>query len=189
MVTPRTERPGSSRLTSNEAREPARGAPITAHSPPIASESINCSSTVTLPVVSTARSSPRCPVSSSRASVSPVRDVSTTSVAPIRRARSSREPTRSTAMTSVAGVSRAAMTAASPTAPAPVMAIVLPALGRKTFSTAPAPVCRPQPSGASTASSSAVVAGGSTTTLRSSTSASRANEDWPKKCALSSRPR
>ncbi len=45
-------------------------------------------------------------------------------------------------------VTRAAITAASPTAPAPVTAIEEPAGGRSSFRTDPAPVFTPQPSGA-----------------------------------------
>lgn len=42
----------------------------------------------------------------------------------------------------------AAMRAAKPTAPTPMIAIELPAGTLRTLTTAPAPVCSPQPSGA-----------------------------------------
>ncbi len=49
----------------------------------------------------------------------PAADTSIVSVAPSSRASDSRDASRSTAMIDVAGVSRAAITAESPTAPAP----------------------------------------------------------------------
>ena len=58
-------------------------------------------------------------------------------------------------------------------------AMVDPAAGFRLFSTAPAPVCRPQPSGPSSSSGASA---GTGTTERAATTAWVANDDWPKKC-------
>ena len=79
----------------------------------------------------------------------------------------------------------AAITAERPTAPAPATTTVLPGPGLSTFHTAPTPVCTPQPSGASVSSGAA---GSTLTTLRSSATAMRANDDWPKKWPPSGSP-
>ncbi len=99
-------------------------------------------------------------------------------VAPSLRARSSRWGRTSTATIRWAGVRAAAITAESPTAPAPATTTVLPGPGLSTFHTAPTPVCTPQPSGARISSGEPT---STLTTLRSSATAWRANEDWPKK--------
>lgn len=72
----------------------------------------------------------------------------------------------------------AAMMAAEPTAPTPKTTRDVPAAGCSSLSTAPAPVCRPQPSGPSFSSGTSA---GTLTTLRSTTLAYVAKEDWPKK--------
>jgi hypothetical protein len=72
----------------------------------------------------------------------------------------------------------AAITPASPTGPPPNTAMVLPARQSIERSTAPAPVCKPQPSGPSRARSSPA---STFTTLRRSAMAWLAKEDWPKK--------
>jgi hypothetical protein len=90
----------------------------------------------------------------------------------------------STATIRRAGVRAAAMTE-RPTAPAPDTTTVLPGRGRSTFHTAPTPVCTPQPSGAIVSSGAE---GSTLTTLRSSATASREKEDWPKKCPPSASP-
>ena len=79
----------------------------------------------------------------------------------------------------------APMTAARPTPPAPNTAMLAPAGGASAVSTAPAPVCRPQPNGPSNSS------GARSETLtapRSGTITWWLKEDWPKKWALSSAP-
>ena len=81
-------------------------------------------------------------------------------------------------MMRAAGDMAAAMTAESPTAPAPSTTSVFPGRGASTFQTAPAPVWTPQPSGAT---SSSGTAGSTLTTLRSSTMARSENDDCPKK--------
>ncbi|GAA2994003.1 hypothetical protein GCM10020229_03120 [Kitasatospora albolonga] len=82
-------------------------------------------------------------------------------------------------------MSRAASRAASPTAPAPNTTRVEPGSGRSTLSTAPAPVCTPQPNGAS---SSGGRPPGTGIAFRSVTSEWVAKEDWPKKCPCSGEP-
>jgi len=72
----------------------------------------------------------------------------------------------------------AAMTAGSPTPPAPKIAIDEFGSGRRTFMTPPAPVCTPQPNGAT---SSKGTSSGMATTLRSGMTAPVAKLDWPKK--------
>ena len=87
----------------------------------------------------------------------------------------------STPMIGAAPTMRAAMTAARPTAPVPKTAMPAPAGTASEFMTVPAPVCRPQPSGASSAR------GRSFFNLHQVASVERAwvaKEDWPKKCPL-----
>lgn len=80
----------------------------------------------------------------------------------------------STAMMREQPATTAAMTALSPTAPAPNTAMVLPSSGEREFSTPPAPVWMPQPSGPN---SSSGTDGSTLTTLRSVATAYVANED------------
>ncbi len=77
------------------------------------------------------------------------------------------------------------MTAATPTAPAPKTAIDEPGLGCSTLSTPPAPVWKPQPKGPARRRSSD---GSIFTTARSGATTWSANDDWPRKWALTSRP-
>ena len=77
------------------------------------------------------------------------------------------------------------MTAESPTAPVPNTASELPAWGRITFSTAPAPVWIPQPNGAASSKSAK---SGSLTTLRSVATEWVAKLDCPKKCPCTTSP-
>src|SRR5690606_35147564 len=72
----------------------------------------------------------------------------------------------------------AAMRPAQPTAPVPKMAIDVPASGRISLSTAPAPVLSPQPRGPRSSSGASL---STTTTLFSTTLEYVAKEDWPKK--------
>ena len=79
----------------------------------------------------------------------------------------------------------AAMTADSPTPPAPKMAIDELGSGRRTFMTPPAPVWMPQPNGATTSKGTS---SGMATTLRSGMTAPVAKLDWPKKCECTGSP-
>jgi hypothetical protein len=79
----------------------------------------------------------------------------------------------------------AAITAARPTAPAPNTAMLLPAGGRMTFSTEPAPVWIPQPNGAATSKG---IASSSARMLRSRATEWVAKLDCPKKCAWTASP-
>lgn len=79
----------------------------------------------------------------------------------------------------------AAITAASPTGPAPNTTRLLPGGAANTPSTAPAPVCSPQPSGPS---SSSGASSRTFTTLRRWATTWSPKEDWPKKCPLISVP-
>ncbi len=106
-------------------------------------------------------------------------------VAPSSRASSSRDARRSTATIVVQPAIAAAITADSPTAPAPKTARLLPAGGRKTFSTAPAPVWIPQPNGAAISNG---IDSSSATMFRSRATECVAKLDWPKKCAWISSP-
>ncbi len=80
----------------------------------------------------------------------------------------------STPMIGLAPTMRAAMTAARPTAPVPKMAMLAPSETFNEFITVPAPVCRPQPSGARTSRRKSL---GTLTRLRSVARAWVANED------------
>jgi hypothetical protein len=149
-------------------------------------ESAACRSTSTLPVQSRLKSAGPAQISCTAATGSaPGADTSIVSVAPSSRASDSRDATRSTAMIDVAGVSRAAITAESPTAPAPYITTDDPAPGRSAFSTAPAPVEIPQASGPSSATSAD---GSTTTSARAAQTEYDANDDWPKKWLFSGDP-
>jgi hypothetical protein len=79
----------------------------------------------------------------------------------------------------------AAMTAESPTPPAPKIAIDELGSGRRTLMTPPAPVCTPHPNGATTSKGTS---SGIATTLRSGMTAAVAKLDCPKKCECSGTP-
>ena len=93
-------------------------------------------------------------------------------------ASASREATTSTAMMIAAPTTRAAITALSPTLPAPKVTKLSPGPTFSAFITAPAPVWMPQPSGPSRSSGMSL---GTFTTVRSWASAYVPNDDWPKK--------
>src|SRR5690606_32047623 len=78
-----------------------------------------------------------------------------------------------------------AITALSPTAPPPKAAKLSPAPTRKALSTAPAPVCIPQPNGPSMSSGASLE---TFTTFFSFASAYTPNDDCPKKRSLSGFP-
>src|SRR5208282_4216890 len=78
-----------------------------------------------------------------------------------------------------------AMAALKPTPPPPETTRDEPALARKAFMTAPAPVCTPQPSGPS---SSNGASDRTLTTLRSLATEYAAKEDCPKKCPPTATP-
>jgi hypothetical protein len=99
-------------------------------------------------------------------------------VAPSSAASASRVSFTSTATTVVAPATFAAITEARPTDPVPNTASDSPGRTRSEFSTAPAPVCSPHPSGPA---SSNGMSSGIRTVLRSEARANRANDDWPKK--------
>ena len=91
----------------------------------------------------------------------------------------------STAMIGEQPTMAAAMTADSPTPPAPKIAIDELGSGRRMFMTPPAPVWIPQPNGAT---SSKGTSSGIVTTLRSGMTAPVAKLDWPKKCECTGSP-
>src|ERR1035441_2535536 len=96
-------------------------------------------------------------------------------VAPNSQASFRRRLLMSTAMIVLALTMRAAITAASPTEPAPKTAMLDPARTASEFITVPAPVCRPQPNGASNSSGSDI---GTFTRLHTVARAWVANDDW-----------
>jgi hypothetical protein len=117
---PITFLPQSVDMWSRENDAPAGAPPISVTVPRMPTESAACRSTETLPVHSRLKSAGPPQISWVAATGSaPGDDTSIVSVAPSSRARDRRDASRSTAMISVAPVSRAAITAESPTAPAP----------------------------------------------------------------------
>ncbi len=107
-----------------------------------------CASTSGRPVDSSAKFAPP-PVIPRTASTTSTSRLLITCVAPSSLASSSRDVTTSMAMMVVAPATRAAITALRPTAPAPKLAKLLPAVTLSELITAPAPVWMPQPSGPS----------------------------------------
>src|SRR3954452_7939203 len=142
-------------------------------------------STSGTPVVSKAYSTPRPPVASRIASTGSTSVGETRWVAPNSSASFNREARRLTATIVVAPASRAAITAHSPTEPAPKTATDEPGPTRRTSRTVPAPVCTPQASGPAIRRSTS---SGSVTTLRPSTTANVLNDDCPKKWSPTGRP-
>src|SRR6516164_7778850 len=147
-ITPRTVRPpcnhGISKLTS----VPARALPTRMQVPRPRSPSTASRNTASTAEVSRAKSVPPPVILRISASVSAPR-LSSVCVAPSSRASVSRPGSRSSAMIGSHPAIRAAINPARPTPPTPYAAIDCPGEGCITLSTAPAPVCKPQPRGPS----------------------------------------
>lgn len=164
-------------MWSSENPAPAGAPPISTQVPRMPTESAACRTTSMTPVHSRLASAGPSQISCTAATGSTPAATSIVSVAPSSRASRSRDASRSTATIVVAPVSRAAITAESPTAPAPNTTTEEPTGGRSALSTAPAPVPIPQARGPRIATGASAATG---TSDEAGQIEYVANEDWPK---------
>ncbi len=150
-ITPVTVRPNMMLFMSRLTSVPMAAAPISAQVPVTVRASTACLRTAGFAVHSREKSLPPS-VKSTIACTGSVSPGFTAWVAPNSRASARRASWGSTAMMVAQPCRAAAITAAKPTDPQPKTAKLLPAWGFRVLITAPAPVCRPQPSGPSSSS-------------------------------------